>query len=112
MTRAPSGTNGSSSPPLPSRTMSTSSPALMKWSASARATRSAPPPLKSGRMRATLRDELRSPLPFIDFQTAGVGIGQIFVQADPPVAHHIETAKVELFGQQPLRGRPHREIFL
>jgi len=38
-------------------------------------------------------------------------IGQIFVEADLPVAHDVEAAKVELDGQQTLGGRPGGEIF-
>src|SRR5436189_5924523 len=45
-------------------------------------------------------------------QIASVSLGKIFVEAGAPVAHDVEPTQVELGRQQPLRGRPRREIFL
>src|SRR4051794_37202536 len=36
---------------------------------------------------------------------------QILVEANAPVAHHVQPAQVQLPGEQPLRGRPRRGIF-
>src|SRR4051794_972407 len=38
-------------------------------------------------------------------------LGEFFIEAAPPVAHHVEAPEVQLLGEEPLRGRTRREIF-